>query len=107
MLEKLNHEQMQQVTCTLWAIWNGRTNEIHGEQRKPAQVATNFVKQCIDELNTAHAKEIEVQDQWRPSQRWRPLGSGRYKLNFEAVNKATKMGGIVVIIKNGEAVKVL
>ncbi|XWS30696.1 hypothetical protein CRYUN_Cryun23aG0009300 [Craigia yunnanensis] len=30
-------------------------------------------------------------------------GSGRYKLNFDgAVNKATKMGGIGVITKNGE-----
>ena len=56
----------------------------------------------MDEFNIAHAKEVEVQDQWRPSQHWGPP-SGKYKLNFDgAVNKATKMGGTRIIITNGE-----
>ena len=34
-----------------------------------------------------------------------PPESGKYKLNFDgAVNKATKMGGIRIIIRNGEGV---
>ena len=34
-LHKLDHHQMQQVVISLWAIWNERNKELHGEQRKP------------------------------------------------------------------------
>ena len=83
LLEKLNPDQIQQAACTLWVIWNGRNNEVYGDPRINAQFAANFVKLYMEEFNSALSKKVENHSQWKQPQHWRPLGNGRYKLNFD------------------------
>ena len=65
MFERLKDEQLSQAACTLWSIWNGRNNEIHGEPRKPTQISADFVKQYLQEFNNAQTIDSNVQQQWK------------------------------------------
>ena len=47
----LSLKQIQQATTTIWAMWNGKNGEIHGEPEKSAMMVANFMRNYFEEYN--------------------------------------------------------
>ena len=100
-MSKLNLKQIQQAAITIWAVWNGRNGEIHGEPKKSAMMVANFVKNYLQEYNQAQVRENLITG--GRHNHWTPPCVDRYKVNFDgAFDKSSTRGGIGVIIRNSE-----
>ncbi|XVE86314.1 hypothetical protein DITRI_Ditri18aG0025900 [Diplodiscus trichospermus] len=100
-IRELNQEQLQQHIITLWAIWNARNSEIHGEKRKPALEIARFVHHYIRDFTLAQQRTVEHRTSL-PG-KWNPPSNGLVKINFDgSFYQCAKRCGIGVVARDSE-----
>ncbi|XVF56484.1 hypothetical protein PTKIN_Ptkin06aG0124800 [Pterospermum kingtungense] len=89
----LTGEQVQQFMVTMWAIWNDRNSELHGENHMPAHVNARFVREYLVEFNEANKRPPRTQQ--KEQTHWKPPHYSEVKINFDgAFCSASHRGGI-------------
>ncbi|XVF88802.1 hypothetical protein PTKIN_Ptkin19aG0080700 [Pterospermum kingtungense] len=92
-------EQIQQFIVTIWAIWNDRNGDLHGENHRPVHVTAKFVCNYLAEFNEANKRPPRTQQ--REQTHWKSPQYSELKVNFDgAFISTSNKGGIGVIIRN-------
>ncbi|XP_060972316.1 uncharacterized protein LOC133038243 [Cannabis sativa] len=113
-----NKVEMEQLLCTMWAIWTERNNVIHGKNARRAKnlavFATDFLQNfraaqhnaaCVSSgsATATPATSHQQQSHTRPpaSIPWRPPAACAFKLNTDAaVDVSSHITGIGVILRD-------
>ncbi|KAM6592035.1 hypothetical protein CsatA_014640 [Cannabis sativa] len=111
-----NKTEMEQLLCTMWAIWTERNNVIHGKKARRAQNLAAFASVFLQNYRAAQQRSTAAipapapapsthpnQFPSRPSAPilWRPPAAGAFKLNTDAaVDVSTYTTGIGAILRD-------
>uniref|UniRef100_A0A803PUL2 CCHC-type domain-containing protein n=1 Tax=Cannabis sativa TaxID=3483 RepID=A0A803PUL2_CANSA len=111
-----NKTEMEQLFCTMWAIWIERNNIIHGKKARCAQNLAAFASVFLQNFRAAQQRScaaIPVTTPATPalphqplprlsaSAAWHPPAAGTFKLNTDAaVDISTHKTGLGAVLRN-------
>ncbi|KAM6542266.1 hypothetical protein CsatB_006713 [Cannabis sativa] len=108
--------EMEQIMCTLWAIWTERNQVVHNKKAKLAQVTASFALTYLNNFKSAQSKyqpaaspefsNQQLQQQPLPTVRppaappCQPPPAGAFKLNVDAaVDTSKNVTGVGAVIR--------
>ncbi|XP_060969930.1 uncharacterized protein LOC133037124 [Cannabis sativa] len=108
--------EMEQIMCTLWAIWTERNQVVHNKKAKLAQATASFALTYLNNYKSAQSKyqpaassdfsNQQLQQHLLPTVRppaappWQPPPAGAFKLNVDAaVDTSKNVTGVGAVIR--------